>query len=106
MIITSRYADDSRVIIDSNQVPEAFRHLIPLAKEWSIGDDVELERYFLSRTQQENRDLVEQFTPHQEDLWQWHLACKDMIPRPDELVLFDIAANAAASVQAMLKYNT
>jgi len=106
MTITSRYADDPRVIIDSNQVPEPFRHLIPLAKQWSIGDDVELESYFKTRTQQENRELVEMFTPYQEGLWQWHLSCKDMIPQPDELVLFDIAANAAASVQAMLKYNS
>lgn len=79
--------------------------MIPLAKQWSIGDDLELESYFNSRTQQESRELVEMFTQHQEGLWQWHVACKDMIPQPDELVMFDIAAHAAASVQAMLKYN-
>jgi hypothetical protein len=43
MIITSRYGD--QVPIDPERVPVEFRHLLSLAKEWSIGDDVELDGY-------------------------------------------------------------
>ncbi len=39
--VTSRYADIDGVCIDDKKVPERLRHLIPFAKHWSIGDDVE-----------------------------------------------------------------
>lgn len=106
MDITSRYADDARVVIDPAKVPEQFRHLIPLAKEWSIGDDVELEACIARCAEHKLRELVVAFRPHFDELWLWHEACDEMIPQPDELVLFDIAANAAASVQAMLREPT
>ena len=104
MKIKSRYADDLRLVIDPLRMPEQFRHLISLAKVWSIGDDLELESFFRSRSEQECREFVEAFSPHYDGLWQWHVACEGMIPQPDELVLFDIASNAASSVQAMLKF--
>lgn len=59
MEITSRYADVPDVLIDESKILPALRHLLPLAREWSIADDV-------------------------------------------ELVLFDIATNAAATVESML----
>lgn len=103
MNIASRYSDDDRVVIDPNRVPASFRHLIPLAKEWSIGDDIELEEYIDSCSDQQLRDLDAAFSPHFDGLWEWHSHCKNLIPQPDELVMFDIATNAAASVQAMLE---
>ena len=41
MNITSRYSDIPEVEIDLAKIPEEFRHLLPLAKEWSISDDDE-----------------------------------------------------------------
>lgn len=54
MEITSRYAD--HVEIDPARVPEEFRHLLPLAKEWSIGDDVELDAYIEAAPLEKKRD--------------------------------------------------
>ena len=102
MTITSRYSDVPSVAIDPLRVPEQFRHLIPLTKEWSIGDDVELDSYIEAATEQQKNDLVAAFGPHFDGLWEWHLACESMIPQPDELVLFDTAANAAATVASRL----
>jgi len=102
MDITSRYADISEVIIDPANVPEQFRHLIPLAKEWSIGDDAELEFYIEAASDSTKRQLVDAFAPHFAALWEWHQQCANLVPQPDELILFDIAANAANEVQSRL----
>ena len=103
MVITSRYADIPEVTNDLASVPERFRHLIPLAKEWSIGDDAELEAYIEAASEFTKKELVAAFAPHFEALWEWHQECADLVPQPDELVLFDIAANAASMVQSMLE---
>ncbi len=101
MKITSRYADIPEVKIDPAKVPEEFRHLIPLAKEWGIGDDLELEGYIADTSEEKRKQFVAAFAPHFNALWKWHQACADMVPQPDELILFDMAANAAATVQGM-----
>ena len=102
MNITSRYADIPEVKIDPANVPEEFHHLIPLAKEWSIGDDVELNAYITAASEANKKAFVAAFSPHFDTLWKWHPACEHRVPQPDELVMFDIAANAAATVQSML----
>lgn len=102
MEITSRYADIPEVQIDPAKVPDQFRHLIPLAKEWSIGDDVELDAYIEAASEKKKKQLVEAFKPHFDGLYQWHVESADLIPQPDELVLFDMAVNAAGTVHSML----
>jgi hypothetical protein len=102
MNITTRYAEIPEVTIDPTKVPEQFQHLIPLAKEWSISDDLELDAYVEAASEAKKRELATAFVPHFDALWKWHLACENLIPQPDELVLFDIAANAAATVHSML----
>jgi hypothetical protein len=102
MNITSRYADIPEVVIDSEKVPEDFRHLLPLAREWSISDDAELEAFIAAASEEKKRGLADAFAPHFAGLWKWHQACADQVPQPDELVLFDIAANAANTVHSML----
>ena len=97
MEITSRYADIPQVKIDPENVPEQFRHLIALAKEWSISDDSELDAYIDAAPEEKKRALVSAFAPHFDALWAWHQACAHLVPQPDELTLFDIAANAAAT---------
>jgi hypothetical protein len=101
MMITSRYAD--QVPIDPEKVPGEFRHLLPLAREWSIGDDAELDAYIDAATPQKKQELVDAFRPHFDALWQWHQRCEHLAPQPDELVLFDTAANAAATVHTFLE---
>lgn len=102
MKITSRYSDQSDVVINPDSVPTEFRHLIPLAKEWSIGDDLELDAYINACSKEKKQELVAAFQPFFEGLWNWHLSCEKMCPQPDELILFDMAAHAAATAQAML----
>jgi hypothetical protein len=100
MDITSRYAD--QVAIDPAKVPEEFRHLPPLAAEWSIGDDEELDAYIGAASPEQKRQLVDAFSPHFDALGKWHQRCQGVVPQPDELVLFDTAANAAATVHTLL----
>jgi hypothetical protein len=102
MEIASRYADIPEVILDHANVPERFRHLIPLAKEWSIGDDIELESFIEAASDATKKQFVDAFAPHFEALWEWHQQCANLVPQPDELILFDIAANAANEVQSRL----
>jgi hypothetical protein len=106
MDITSRYSDDPNVSIDPAKVPAELRHLIQLAKEWSIGDDEELDAYIESSSEEKKREFVAAFSPHFDGLWKWHQECEEMVPQPDELVLFDIASNAAATVHSMLADET
>ena len=101
MNITSRYADNPKVKIDPVNIPAEFRHLLTLAYEWSIGDDDELDMYIAAASEQQKSDLVAAFSPHFAGLWKWHRTCAHLIPQPDELVLFDAAANAAATVKAI-----
>lgn len=100
--IKSRYADDPRVVIDAAKVPQQLRDLIPLAKQWSIGDDVELSDYIDWVSLQDKRRLVDAFAPHIEAWEEWHASCAQLRPQPDELVLFDTAVEAVATVMADL----
>jgi hypothetical protein len=102
MNIASRYADNPKVRVNPEKVPLEFRQLLPLAKEWSIGDDVELDAYIAATSELKKKELVDAFRPHFDGLWKWHQSCQKMVPQPDELVLFDTAANAAATVHTIL----
>ncbi len=102
MNITSRYSDIPEVIINPDNVPAEFRHLIPLAKEWSIGNDLELDAYLAAASEERQREFVNAFEPHFDALWKWHQECANLIPQPDELVLFDMAGNAAATARVGL----
>ena len=102
MKITSRYTDIPEVSIDPSKIPEKFRHLVPLAREWSISDDVELEESIESSPPEKMKAVVEAFAPHFDALWEWHKQCEHLVPQPDELVMFDIASEAADTVQSMM----
>jgi hypothetical protein len=102
MNITSRYSDIPEVKIDPAKIPEEFRQLLPLAKEWSITDDAELEAFIADAPETKKREVAAAFGSHFDALWKWHLSCAHLVPQPDELVLFDIAANAANTVSRSL----
>ncbi len=103
MNITTRYADIPDVAIDPGKIPPEFHHLIALAKEWGIVSEDELESYIALMPEKNKREFVEAFTPHFDALWKWHRSCEHKVPQPDELVLFDFAANSAATVATSLK---
>ena len=102
MEVTSRYSDIPEVEIDESKVPAPFRHLLPLAREWSISDDEELHAYIAASTSDNRRRFVEAFAPHFDALADWHNELSHLVPQPDELVLFDIATHAAATVESGL----
>jgi hypothetical protein len=105
MKIHSRYSDDPNVVIDSSKVPAEFQHLIPLAIEWCIGDDLELDEYIDAASEEEKRAFVNAFSPQFNALWEWHESCAGIIPQPDELVMFDNAAHAAATIYSCQFYD-
>jgi len=102
MNITSRYSDIPEVVIDESKIPADVLPLLPLAREWSISDDVELEAYIAAASEQKKRAFFEAFRPHFPALAKWHSESAHLVPQPDELVLFDMAANAAATVGSSL----
>jgi hypothetical protein len=102
MNITSRYSDIPEVVIDESKIPAAVRHLLPLAREWSISDDVELDSFIQAASPEKRREFFEAFRPYFAALATWNRESAQLVPQPDELVLFDIAANAAATVGSTL----
>ena len=102
MNIASRYSDIPEVTIDESKIPADFLPLLPLAKEWSISDDSELDEYISEASEEKRREFFEAFKPHFRGLQLWHKQCAHLVPQPDELVLFDIATNAAATVGSSL----
>ena len=95
MNITSRYSDIPEVVIDESKIPADVRHLLPLAREWSISDDVELDAFITATSPEKRREFFEAFHHHFAALAKWNRDSAQLVPQPDELVLFDIAANAA-----------
>jgi len=102
MTITSRYTDIPEVTIDRSKIPEQFESLLPLAKEWSMTDDTELEAYIAAASEAKRKELVNAFIPLLSALGEWHKSCENIEPKPYEFVLFDIAANAADTVQTRI----
>ena len=102
MNITSRYTDIPEVTIDRSKIPAQFERLLPLAKEWSMTDDAELDAYIAAASEAKRKELVDAFIPLLAALGEWYKSCEKMEPKPYELVLFDIAANAADTVQTKM----
>jgi hypothetical protein len=64
-----RYAD--HVKIDESRVPEELRHLIPYAKYWSIGDDVDRAKLMAKASKARKKALVDAVWPHWAELNTW-----------------------------------
>ncbi|MDQ7781672.1 MAG: hypothetical protein RDU20_02255 [Desulfomonilaceae bacterium] len=96
--ITSRYAEAPDVVIDPMKVPEDLRDLVPLAKKWAIGDDVERAHFRDSVPATERRELIDMVSPKWDRLEQYCAAGRNEVPVPDEVVLFDMMAEAASEI--------
>jgi hypothetical protein len=57
--------------LDSHVVPADLRHLIPLAQEWGIGDDVERLAKVDGATPAQRAELRRTVGPHQARITQW-----------------------------------
>jgi hypothetical protein len=99
--VTSRYSGIEGVVIDPAKVPEAFRHLIPLAKHWSIGDDVERHNLMRLTPDDEVKALVLAVRPFTDAIWNWCSSHDADIPVPDEVVVFEALAQAAAEAEQL-----
>lgn len=89
MKITSRYIDIPSVRIDTNNIPENLRDLLPLAKKWAIGDDVK-RSYFISQTsKEEKKEFLKKVLSKIDGIELWCTEQRKKIPVPDETVLFD-----------------
>jgi hypothetical protein len=66
------------VRIEPNEVPETFRHLIPLAERWAIACDVRRGDYFDKQPEQDVRAFWETVEPLRDEIYRW----LDSLPAP------------------------
>lgn len=57
--------------LDPQNVPADLRHLVPLAQEWGIGDDVERAAKVDAATSAQRDELRQALEPHQTRITQW-----------------------------------
>jgi hypothetical protein len=101
-----RYADERGVVIREDHVPESLRHLLPLARIWCIGDDVERGEFMSAASREEKARLVMTVSPHFEALTEWSAIENARVPVPDEVILLDGLALAAAEARMELDRDT
>lgn len=93
-----RYSD--YVKIDESQVPEKFRHLIPFARYWSIGDDVDRVNLMKRTSRARKKALVDAVRPLWAELSEW---CDEShgfaTPVPEEVVIFEMLFEAVAEAE-------
>jgi len=61
----------SSYTLDPNQVPERLRHLVPLASEWGIGDDIERMEYIERSSPADRENLANGLAPYHTDITSW-----------------------------------
>ncbi len=102
MNIISRYSNIPGLVIDSSKIPREIRGLLPLALEWNITDYLELEGYINAASEHKRRHFVESFAPHFDFIASWVEQSAHIMPLPDEVAVFDIAASVALRVRNTL----
>ncbi|EMI21551.1 hypothetical protein RMSM_01516 [Rhodopirellula maiorica SM1] len=100
--IRSRYADLDGVVIDPDSIPGSFRHLLPDALEWSIGDDVERDRYMAQLTEPQLQSFDDAIWPHMTNIGDWCRDQRGAIPVPDAVIVFDHLTQSAAEARVTL----
>jgi hypothetical protein len=102
MNIISRYSDIPGLVIDESKIPLEILGLLPLAIEWNITDYLELEAYINAAPEHKRRHFVESFAPHFDFIAAWVEQSAHIMPLPDEVAVFDVAASVALRVSKML----
>jgi len=106
MEITSRLVDELRqmnISIKPNSVPENLRDLLPLAEKWAIGDDVERDYFVHTVSEEEKKEFIDKVWPRMDEIETWCSTQRDKTPVPNEALLFDMMAEAAAEVYYGMK---
>jgi hypothetical protein len=57
--------------LDPNQVPARLRHLVPLASQWGIGDDVERMEYIERSSPADRENLANSLAPYHAEITAW-----------------------------------
>ncbi len=99
--VTSRNSEMEDVVIDPLKVPERLRHLVPLAKHWSIGDDLERADMMWLTPYEDLKAMVLAVWPFRDEIWNWCSSHYQDVPVPHEVVLFDMLGQAAAEAHAL-----
>jgi hypothetical protein len=89
-------------VIDESQIPREIHGLLPLAVEWNITDYLELEAYINVALEHKRRHFVESFAPHLDFIAAWVGRSAHIMPLPDEVAVFEIAASVALRVRKTL----
>ncbi len=69
------------------------------ARVWAIGDDVQRGAFAESQPNEQKRAFVDAVRPHFTELEAWCDARRAETPVPDEVVLFDMMAEAYAELE-------
>lgn len=88
--VTSRYGDNPDVTIDLSNIPEELHEIIPYAKLWAIGDDVERSNYVSVVPLEEKKAFVDKVKPLFDTIERYCNENRDQAPVPDEVVLLDM----------------
>lgn len=99
--VTSRYSELEGVVIDALKVPERFRHLVPLAKYWSIGDDVERADMMWLTRYEELKELVLAVRPFADEISIWCCTYHADVAVANEVILFQMLGRAVAEAEAL-----
>jgi hypothetical protein len=73
--------------LDSSQVPESLRHLVPFAEQWGIGDDVERMQFIERSSPSEREALASVLESHHQEITRW-LDSFGSAPMSDEAAAF------------------
>jgi hypothetical protein len=74
--------------LDSTQVPEDLRDLVPLAEKWGIGDDVDRGEFQSKASRSDKEALKAALAGRNKRITQWLDSFSESKPMPDEAAAF------------------
>ena len=98
--VTSRYTDIASVSLDEANVPAKLHHLIPYAKYWCIGDDIERGNLMWLTPPEELSEFVAAVWPLCSEINDWCRCHYGEVPIPNEVVVFGMMTEAATEAVA------
>lgn len=90
-------------MLRKEKIPRQFWHLIPLAEEWAIGDDLDRDLRVERTERAKLRALVDAVSPLERELYEWLGGPEaDVLPPTPEYVAFSTLGMAADYASAVL----
>ena len=84
------YLNMRGVVIVEKKIPHGLRSLLPLAEEWCVLGDTELEKKVKNATTEKLRTVVDTCEPLFAELQEYCSSCRDKITVPHEVALFQV----------------